>query len=495
MDLMIVAPGNHRGIFQGLAEKNYPAIEPPVWAGMIAKFAQIKGYSVDLIDQPATGMSSEQIVAEISEKKPKIIAVVVYGHQPSASTQTMTVAEGLIDKIKLSDPNFKTILIGGHPSALPRQTLLESRVDFVCQGEGPQTIDALLSLGEKYEISNLKKVPGLWFKEEGNASFGTPSSVIPQDRLSVELPGVAWDLLPMQNYRAHNWHAFSNNFNRQPYASIYTSLGCPFKCSFCCINAPFGRPSIRYWDPNFILTELEKLSSDYGVVNLKIVDEMFVLNEKHVFGLCDGIIERGLNFNIWAYARIDTVKPKFLEKLKKAGVNWLVLGIESGSKHVRDGVNKGRFGMIDIKETVRLVQDHGIHVHGNYIFGLPDEDLGSMNETLDLALDLNTEFANFYSAMAYPGSKLYSEAVKNGWKLPEKWEDYSQHSFGTLPLPTQHLSAGEVLGFRDGAWKKYFSSQRFQNMLGEKFGANAVSHIQEMTQVTLKREHAKPIQI
>ena len=82
-----------------------------------------------------------------------------------------------------------------------------------------------------------------------------------------------------------------------------------------------------------------------------------------------------------------------------------------------------------------------------------------MQRTLDLALDLNCEFANFYSAMAYPGSPLYEEAIRRGWRLPETWSGYSQHSVDTLPLPTRHISAGEVLSFRDRAFDTYFTAR------------------------------------
>ena len=69
--------------------------------------------------------------------------------------------------------------------------------------------------------------------------------------------------------------------------------------------------------------------------------------------------------------------------------------------------------------------------------GLPEDDLETMQATLDMAMELNCEFGNFYSAMAYPGSPLYALALRNGWPLPEKWSGYSQHSVDALPLPTK----------------------------------------------------------
>ena len=113
------------------------------------------------------------------------------------------------------------------------------------------------------------------------------------------------------------------------------------------------------------------------------------------------------------------MKPKHLAELKAAGINWLALGIESKSKFVRDGVAKGRFNDEDIYRIVQQIKDAGIHVIGNYIFGLPDDNFQTMNETLNMALEMNCEMANFYSAMAYPGSQLYDMAVKESIALPE----------------------------------------------------------------------------
>jgi radical SAM superfamily enzyme YgiQ (UPF0313 family) len=171
-------------------------------------------------------------------------------------------------------------------------------------------------------------------------------------------------------------------------------------------------------------------------------------------------------------------------------VNWLALGIESGSKFVRDGVSKGRFDGHDISAIVRQIKDAGIHVIGNYIFGLPDDNYETMNETLEMAIDLNCEMSNFYSAMAYPGSQLYTMAVEKNWELPKSWVGFSQHSYECLPLRTEHLTAGEVLGFRDYAFHKYFESTKYLDLVKDKFGMDTYNHINDMVKYRLKREHA-----
>ena len=122
--------------------------------------------------------------------------------------------------------------------------------------------------------------------------------------------------------------------------------------------------------------------------------------------------------------------------------------------------------------------------------GVPEDTAETMQGTLDLALELNCEFANFYSAMAYPGSPLYQKAIRAGWPLPEKWSGYSQHAVDTLPLPTKHLSAGEVLRFRDEAFHLYFTHPSYVEMIRQKFGGTTVAHIQEMTSHRIARAHA-----
>jgi radical SAM superfamily enzyme YgiQ (UPF0313 family) len=190
--------------------------------------------------------------------------------------------------------------------------------------------------------------------------------------------------------------------------------------------------------------------------------------------------------NFWAYARVDTVREGRLPLLRAAGIRWLALGIESGSAHVRDGAEKS-LDHDDIVGVVKAIQSAGINVIGNYIFGLPDDDLTTMRQTLDLAKDLNCEFANFYSAMAYPGSPLYHMAVANGWALPERWSGFSQHSYDCTPLPTEKVSAAEVLRFRDEAFHEYFAGAAYLDMVSRKFGAATRRHIEEMSRTRLRR--------
>jgi radical SAM superfamily enzyme YgiQ (UPF0313 family) len=494
VDLVVVNPSGRAAIYQALGA-SLAAVEPPVWAALLASFIRGRGFSTAIVDAEAEGLDAFAAAERAVAMQPRLIAVVVYGHQPSASTQNMPAAGAVCAEIKRRAPDRPVILVGGHVAALPERTLAEEATDFVCGGEGPYTVADLLDA--LAAGADLAKVRGLWYRD-GDAVRSTPAAPLVAD-LDAEMPGPAWDLLPMNRYRAHNWHALGQP-GRQPYAALYTTLGCPYRCSFCCIQAPFksgegllglkpGVNSYRFWSASTVMAQLDRLVEDYGVRNVKIADEMFVLNPRHVLAVADAIVARGHDLNLWAYARIDTVKPAMLDRLRRAGVTWLAFGIEAASERVRADVAKD-FDQERVFTTIAAVREAGINVIANFIFGLPEDDLASMEATLDMALALNCEFANFYTAMAYPGSPLYATARRLGWALPERWSGYSQHAVDTWPLPTKYCSSAEVLRFRDEAFTTYFTGRRYLDMVTTKFGTAAADEIRAMTGHRLERRHA-----
>lgn len=484
MDIVLVKPGSQKQLYGSLSDFKLTGIEPPLWGAILAGYLRDKGYSVVLYDAEVEHWDYEETARRVRDANPVLAVILASGSNPSASTMNMTGIGQIASLIRQCDPMIKTALMGLHPSALPEGTIREEPVDFVCQGEGFYTlgklIDALRNNAEDFPID------GLWYKK-GERIISNPRPFLLENL--DELPRPAWDLLPMTKYRAHNWHCFDNLENRQPYAVLYTSLGCPFHCRFCCINALFGKNTIRYRSAESVMQELDFLVNTFGVRNIKIIDEMFAINEKRVVELCDRIIERKYDLNMWAYARVNTVTEKMLAKMKEAGIHWLAYGFESGSKRVIEDVAKG-YKMERLEKAVEMTVQHGIYICGNYIFGLPEDDFDSMNETLKLMLDINAEWANIYCAMAYPGSELYDLAVQEGWPLPESWQDYSQYSYESLPLPTRYLGSAEVLSFRDYAFRTYYTHPGYLRMIEKKFGARTKSHVQEMASKKLRRKYA-----
>jgi radical SAM superfamily enzyme YgiQ (UPF0313 family) len=501
LDLVLINPSSRTQVYQSLAGK-LVAVENPVWAGLMATFCRRKGLSVEIIDAEAEELIAEEVAERVQDFDPVLAAVVVYGHQPSASTQIMTASGQVCTAIKQLIPEQSVLLVGGHVAALPERTLREEDADFVASGEGLHTLVGLVE-ALKSSVPEFSKVPGLWYRS-GDHICSMPDRPL-VGALDADMPGVAWDLLPMDRYRAHNWHCLGGR-DRQPYAALYTTLGCPYHCSFCCIQAPFksgeraaGRDTsantYRFWHPDTVIEQIDLLVNRYGVRNLKIADEMFVLNKRHVLAICDRIIERGYDLNIWAYSRVDTIKDGMLDKLKAAGFHWLAFGIEAGADRVRANVDKA-IDQDEVYKVIRRVRDAGINVIGNYIFGLPEDDQETMQATLDLATDLNCEFANFYSAMAYPGSPLHAMAVRQGVPLPAAWTGYSQHSRDCLPLPTRYLTSRDVLRFRDEAFMKYYTNPNYLKMIEQRFGLETVAQIRQITGYRLERDLlTKPLEV
>ena len=498
-DILFVHPNASEKIYQGLA-KNNAAIEPPIWAAMLANSVRTKGHRPEILDAEVEGLDYLSAAKRITEYKAKVVCFVVYGQQPSASSQNMEGATATARELKNLAPDTFVVFVGGHVAALPMETMdKETCIDAVCQNEGVYTLHALLSLS-KINDTELKRVPGLVFRDrEGNVIMNESSAIVAKEDLEQDLPGMAWDLLPpLSRYRTAGWHSWSNDTEKQPFAALYTSLGCPYKCSFCMINiinrtkqgpnvTSQDSNTFRFWSPEFIIKQFDEIARQ-GVRNVKIADELFVLNPRHFEAICDLIIQRGYDFNIWAYSRVDTCKPKYLAKLEKAGIKWLGLGIENPNNELRKEIHKEGFQDVKVLDLINNIRDAGINVGGNYIFGLPYDTKESMEATLQFAIENPTEMANFYSAMAYPGSPLYNQARIFGQELPSTYSGFSQHSYDTLNLGNNHVSSAEILAFRDKAWDTYHSSEKYLNLLENKFGQKARDELDSTKTIKLKRK-------
>jgi len=505
MDILFVNPGNAKGIYQGLANR-IAAVEPPTWALLLAEAVRAKNFQASILDINAEGLDIAQALSRVKNLSPKFICFVVYGQNVNAGTVSMSGAVSLSAEIKKSFPETKIGFVGSYVQALPRKALSdESSMDIAFLNEGVYAILNLLAL-PSFDDSELSSVKGIGFRNsKGDVILNPPERVVPNELMDIDLPGYAWDLLPYKDrpldlYRSPLWHAEYKEDLRSPYAAIQTSLGCNFGCSFCMINIvnrndndEIGVASnyrgMRFWSLEHNLKQFDILHA-LGVSTIRIVDEMFLLYKKHYVPLCDELAKRpySQDLRMWSYSRVDTVtNEEFLATVRRAGIRWLCLGIESATKSVRLEVSKGRFEDVDIKQVIEHVHNAGIEVMANYIVGLPGETLESMQRTLDLSLDLCTSGWNMYAAMALPGSELYKQALEKGYELPSTYTGYSFHSEDTLPLRTESLSAAQILAFRDKAFSSYHSDPRFLARIQEKFGSTAVRNIEETSKVKLKR--------
>lgn len=503
--VLFIVPDNSQGSYQALAN-SYSAIEPPTWALMLAESCRSRSAEVEILDCLPLCLCPDRAAEYVLESKPHIVCFVVYGQNPNASSVNMHGVVAYSEAVSKLIPDQFTLVIGPHVAALPYQTLrLHKTINAVSINEGVYTLHDLIQVYESkqgFNDEDLSRVRGLVFRTSDSSSIanGAPGEIVTQTNIERDLPGYAWDLLPYKEkpldlYRSHLWHAEYDPAKATPFAAIYTSFGCIFKCSFCMINiinkTDFNETlsssdlnSMRFLPLSIIRKSLDFFAEN-GVKNVRICDEMFFLNQNHYESILGYITDCGYDFNMWAYARVDTIKRSQLDLFKRAGVNWLGVGIESGSSLIRGESIKGDFSINKIINVIHSTQNSGISVGSNFIVGMPKDNRETCKETGDLAKELATEFINIYPCIDLPGSQIHTNANR-----PEdaNYLKYGFLSYYTIPNGTEFLTPAEVLQTRDQLWQEIYSSPSVMNTLKVRFGPVAVDTINKLKGVKLSRK-------
>ena len=465
---------------------------PDVLLGLVDAYVESNGLTSVIIDLDITKISAQDLLSLITKLSPKILGVFSTGVNVSASTQTMPAVIGFFKDIAINLPDqIRTFVYGGHPTVLPERTLKETSADYVIIGEGYETILLLTkNLISNVSIDNIDGIA--YVKEDLLGNVTTVINPMPKMIDVNSLPMINWDKLNPKLYRAHNWHCFGDDIdNRSPYGVIWTSMGCAYPCDFCCINNLYSKRTFRFRDMKTVVEEIDILVNNHGVKNLRIMDELFVIKHPRVEEFCDLMGERGYDLNIWCYARVDSVTPYILKRLKKIGVNWVGYGFEAGDdENALKSINKAvKKGSLSNDEVIKITRDAGINMIGHAILGLYDDDEDSIRKNVDFLRKHQFEWNNIYPAFAYPGTPFYDQYVGEGIiEEPRSWEEYGLYSDECKPLPTKYLTAAQVLRLRDELFNEYYSSQDVQDNLRIKFGQKTIDHIDEMLSVKLKRK-------
>lgn len=480
-DKIILTTVNSKNELYSVTADEFSAIAPNIQQGLLAEYIKSKNIDVDMIESDVDEISMDELIDIIEERRPLLCGFICTGANPSSSTMTMAGIVDFFHKFHQRDSKVKSFIWGPHPTVLPERTLRETGVDFVVRGEGYETIvdlfNALQSNGK------IDKIAGLSYLEK---TGGNGESLYRQtkDASLVKdidtLPMVNWDVMNPSRYRAHNWHCFKDINGRTPYAIIWTSFGCPFKCNFCCINNLFGERIQRFRGIDSVISEISVLVEKHNVKHIKILDELFVVRPKRIEEFCDKLEPKGYDLNMWGYSRVDTINRDLLKRLKKIGMNWISYGFESATPQMLAETEKGCHREVD--EVIRMTLDEGLCICADVMVGLPNEDYETMSRTYDFLVKYNFEWANIYPVFAYPGTEPYKKI-----KEPESWKPYSLYGYECVPVGTKYLSPKEVLKFRDEVFLRYHSRSEYLSMIEDKFGIETREHIKRMTAIPLKR--------
>ncbi|MBD1156490.1 cobalamin B12-binding domain-containing protein, partial [Pelagibacterales bacterium SAG-MED16] len=239
LDCLFLVSNSSSKTYQSLS-KTYSAVEPPTWALLLAQSTRSIGFKVKILDANAENLTEKEILDKVKNFLPKMICLIVYGQNVNAGTTNMSGAINISEYLK-KNIDIPISIIGSHVQALPIDTLKkEKSIDFVFTNEGVYALRNILKIND-FSSKNLSKIKGIAYRDKDKIIMNEPESIVPNEKMDIDLPGYAWDLLPYKKkpldlYRAPMWHAEYDFEKRTPYASLQTSLGCQFGCNFCMIN-------------------------------------------------------------------------------------------------------------------------------------------------------------------------------------------------------------------------------------------------------------------
>lgn len=419
---------------------------PPLGIASLAAFLLDRGFEINVIDALSEGKTVGEIAKQIGKEKPKVVG---FSCLTSAFHRATITAKKLREKF----PEILIVIGGHHASIMPKEVMKENKCfDLLTYGEGELTT---LEMMEKYKESGynrkkflkdyktLSKIKGLVYREGGKVVVNAP---MPPIKNLDELPVPARHLLPMEKYIP-----LPNQYKRKPVVHMVAIRGCPFNCSFCSNNSVFGR-AIRAKSPKKVVEEIEHVKKEYGAKEISFWDDTMTVNKKWMAEFCDLLIKKNVDVTWTCYARVDTVTPELLKKMKKAGCWNIFYGIEAGSQKLLDNINKG-ITLDQIRNAVKWTKEAGIEVRGSFMIALPGETPELARETIKFAKELNPDYAQFSITTPYPGTALYDCAEKYG-KLTKNFSEY--HGWDAVFVPHGYRNKEEVMAMEKEAFRSFY---------------------------------------
>ena len=431
------------------AEKKSMARVLPLGLLAIGSVLKRAGHQVKILDLRISNSPDEELDSVMSSFDPKVVGIGV---------MTIECKYGFVDaaKVKEINPEVTVVFGGPHCSHEPRFILNDPNVDLMVSGEGDLTIVELINALEQGK--DIENVPGIAYKINGSYVRTADRPVIRDlDKFDQE-----YDLINLERY--FNFQSsmdFFPVFRNKRFLPLVTSRGCPFKCTYC--HDIFDK-SIQYRSPKAVVDEIEYLIKKYGVREFHIVDDVFNVNMKRAKIVLDAIIERNLNIHISFPngLRADFFDDELIDKMQRAGVYRMALGIESGSQRIQDMIKKD-LDINIIYDVVENLTRARMSVHGFIMLGFPSETRDEMKETIDFACDLGLTTANFSLVIPNPGTDLRQTFIES---RESNFEDFSEYTFDAASCNASEVEGDDLVKLKREANRKfYLSMQRFRYVL------------------------------
>ena len=419
----------------------------PMWLSYAVGYAQAQGHEVLLLDAPADRLTEGDLTKKAGSFDPGVIVI-------STSTPSIYNDMACAASLKGQIGSPFVLLVGVHVSALPVESLKHNdAVDGVAVGEYELTVSELALKIEAKE--SLDDVKGLVYRntENGQIRVNAPREPIRD-----------FDSIPWVSRIYGQFLNFKNYFysgNLYPLVVFNTSRGCPHGCSFCVYPQVFSGHQFRCRTVRDVVDEMDYVSRSFSPLGeIMFEDDTFTINEKRVRELCEEILRRNLRVRWSCNARVE-LQLETMKLMKKAGCRSLLVGFESGSQDVLNGMKKGN-QLAVYKLFMDDTRKAGLLVNGTFLVGCPGETRDTMRTTLELAKDLNPDVAQFFPVMVYPGTAMYDDYKSKGHLVSGNFRDWiNEQGMHNCVVDLPGVRAKEMVQFCDKCRKAFYLRPKY----------------------------------
>lgn len=419
----------------------------PIWLAYACAFLEKNNIDVMLYDSCAEQKNLEETIEIIKNYKPQLIVL-------DTSTPSINEDVHCADEIKKVMPNVHICLVGTHPSVLTEDVLnMSLSIDSIARHEYDATI---VDLAKSLETNrDLSLVDGISYRKDGSIIHNPDRAYI--ENLD-EFPFVSEIY---KKYLDINKYFFSAA--TLPMVMIMTGRGCPSRCFFCVYPQTFHGHKYRLRSAENVVAEFEWIVNNLPEVkSIGLEDDTFTADPERAKEICRMLIKKGIHRKVkwWANTRVHT-DLELMKLMKKAGCRLIIPGFESGSQEILNNIKKGT-KIEQAIEYMKNAKKAKLLVHGCFMVGNKGETKETMQKTLDFALNLNPDSAQFFPLIPYPGTQAFGWAKENGYIKTfdySKWLKEDGNHECVLNLP--EISGEELVEFCDYARRKFYLRPRY----------------------------------
>jgi len=438
--LLINPPTTFSQIYGDWDLSGLDTYSPPLGILYLAGYLRENNHKPCVLDLEVLKWDLKKLLEYVLKFDPDIIGI-------TSMTINFLNAQKIAALMKANLRSVPVIIGGPHLTAAPIETLSGyPDFDYGVYGEGEITfLEIAEKIKKKEPINNLKGL--VWRNDKNKVIVSEPREYI--ENLDI-LPFPAWDLL--ESFPTSYPHSILES-KRLPAASIMTSRGCPFQCTFC-DNSIFGT-KVRHFSADYTLRMIKHLIDNYGIRDLMILDDNFLLSKKKLFKICDTIINNKLDLTWYCMGHAKTMTEDRLKKIKQAGCWFIELGIESGNDEMLKKIKKSTTKK-EITDAISHAKKAGLKTKGNFIFGFPGDTLETIKESTRFALEIDLDFFQQNFLTVWPGCEIFSQIRNDG-------DVYDYYNSSWLSLAHQRityipkgLSKVELITASKNSFRKFY---------------------------------------